>query len=32
MSAPVAQVAFRTDGSFAAAADDKGQLVALKLS
>lgn len=31
MSAPVTHVAFRNDGTFAAAADEKGQLVALKL-
>jgi WD40 repeat protein len=31
MSAPVAHVAFRGDGAFAAAADEKGQLVAIKL-
>lgn len=31
MSAPVAHVAFRNDGTSAAAADEKGQLVALKL-
>jgi WD40 repeat protein len=31
MSAPVVQVAFKNDGAFAAAADEKGRVVAIKL-